>query len=285
MHIEQWFRLPRRLLAEYLAVCCVLLLILPRNDWVRPAAMIAVGAVFVLRAIQSQLAVSRLHTDFLYALSHELRTPLTSMRQLTEALATGRTPSEARRQTYYEVLHRESETLVRLVERLLDFGRVEAGVLEYRFELLDAGEVIGQVAAEFQQSVADMGYAIELDNEAPGCRIRADRDALSRSLWNLLDNAVKHSPDCKTVWIGAAREGSRLLIRVRDQGVGIAKRDQKRIFQFFVRAQSPAPVQPKGTGLGLAIVDILIQAHGGSVCVESAPGHGSTFIISLPVQK
>ena len=282
MHIEQWFRLPRRLLLEYLAVSCAIVVCLPSST---SAVVAGIGAVFVFRAIRSQLAVSRLQTDFLYALSHEMRTPLTSICQLTESLATGRTPSEARRQTYYEVLHRESETLVRLVERLLDFGRVEAGVLEYRFEVLDAGEVIGQVVGEFQQRVADLGFSIELDNQAAGCLIRADRDALSRSLWNLLDNAVKHSPDCKMVWVEAARDGERLLIKVRDKGVGIPKRDQKRIFNFFVRAQSSTSIQAKGTGLGLAIVDILIQAHGGRVRVESAPGQGSTFIIGLPVQK
>jgi signal transduction histidine kinase len=281
----QWFRLPRRLLAEFLAISCLLLLLVPPDHWIPAGLLIVTGGIFVFRAIRSQLAVSRLQTDFLYALSHELRTPLTSMRQLTEALATGRTPSEARRQTYYEVLHRESETLVRLVERLLDFGRVEAGVLEYRFELLNAGEVVGIVVAEFQQRVADLGYSIHLENGAQGCTVKADRDALSRSLWNLLDNAVKHSPDCKTVWVTAGRARNRLLIEVRDQGVGIPKQDQKRIFNFFVRGQSSTSVQAKGTGLGLAIVDILIQAHGGKVRVESAPGEGSKFTISLPVSK
>jgi signal transduction histidine kinase len=283
--MEQWFRLPRRLLPEFLAVSGVLTVLFLAYPAVLAALLIVTGGFFLFRAIRSQAAVSRLQTDFLYALSHELRTPLTSMRQLTEALATGRTPNEARRQTYYEVLHRESETLVRLVERLLDFGRVEAGVLEYRFEQLNAGELLSEVIADFQQRVADAGYTIDFENRAVDCIIRADRDALSRSVWNLLDNAVKHSPDCKTVWVKAAREGNRLSIEVIDKGVGIPKQDHKRIFNFFVRSQSSATVQAKGTGLGLAIVDILIQAHGGRVRVESAPGEGSRFIISLPVPR
>ena len=97
------------------------------------------------RALRDRTCQSQYKTDFRYALTHELRTLLRSMHQLTGALATGRAPSETRRQTWYEVLHRESEPLGRLVKRLLDFGRMKAGVLEYRFEILDAGQVIGQV--------------------------------------------------------------------------------------------------------------------------------------------
>src|SRR3954449_5518797 len=144
MRVEPWFRLPRRLLVEFVGVSAALLLWIPPNSFALSILLAAAGGLYVLRAVRSQLAVSRLQTDFLYALSHEVRTPLTSMRQLTESLATGRVPNEARRQTYYEILNRESETLVQLVDRLLDFGRVEAGVLEYRFELLDVGELIGR---------------------------------------------------------------------------------------------------------------------------------------------
>src|SRR4051812_23280821 len=274
MRIEQWFRLPRRLLVEFLGVCAAFLILTPPAHFPWSVLLAGTGAIFVWRAVRSQLAISRLQTDFLYALSHEVRTPLTSMRQLTESLATGRVPNEAWRQTYYEILNRESETLVQLVDRLLDFGRVEAGVLEYRFELLDVGELIGRVATEFQQRVSDLGYTISLDNQALGCTLKADRDALSRSLWNLLDNAVKHSPDCKTIWVTAARSGNRLEIAVRDKGVGIPKEDQKRIFNFFVRGQSSKSAQARGTGLGLAIVDILVQAHGGEVRLDSKPGEG-----------
>ncbi len=127
--------------------------------------------------------------------------------QITEMLSKGRIPSEERRQQYYEVLTHETDRLHRLVEGTLNFGRIEPKMMEYRLEPLDPAELARAVVAGFQEEVTERGYRIELNVNGTGCMVRADREALGRALWNLLDNAVKYSPECQTVWVDVAQHG------------------------------------------------------------------------------
>jgi signal transduction histidine kinase/tetratricopeptide (TPR) repeat protein len=249
------------------------------------ALVVLVGSYFVGRAVTRELEVARLQSDFVSAVSHEFRTPLASLLQLSELLADGRVSTDSQRQMYYRSLFGETQRLSRLVEGLLDFGRMEAGGCEYRFELLEPGGLIRSVAEEFGREVEQRGYEVEikLDGELPP--VRGDREALGRALWNLLDNAVKYSPQCKTVWVEAACNNGPVAIRVRDHGLGIAPGEQEEIFKKFVRASSAWQAGVKGTGLGLAMVKRIAAAHGGRAFVESEPGAGSTFTISLPAAK
>ena len=109
--------------------------------------------------------------------------------------------------------------------------------------------------------------------------------ALALAVWNLLDNAVKYSPDCQTVWVELAREDGRVAIRVKDKGMGIPFREQKRIFRKFVRGKQPAEKHIKGTGIGLAIARRIVEAHHGEIRLRSEPGQGSTFAILLPPEQ
>ncbi|MBZ5668783.1 MAG: hypothetical protein LAO04_03525 [Acidobacteriia bacterium] len=249
------------------------------------AVLVVVGSYFVSRAVTRKLEVARLQSDFVSAVSHEFRSPLASLRQLSELLADGRVSSDDRRRQYYEALRRESERLHRLVEGLLDFGRMEAGAREYRFETLDPVALVQDVGREFAQEVAERGYTLQVQADGSLPPIRADREALSRALWNLLDNAANYSPACKTVWVEATQLDNRVAIRVRDQGLGISPDEQSHIFKKFVRVASADEAGVKGTGLGLAIVQHIVAAHGGEIRVESLPGVGSTFTIVLPVAK
>jgi signal transduction histidine kinase len=249
------------------------------------AVLVVVGSYFVSRAVTRELEVARLQSDFVSAVSHEFRSPLASLRQLSELLADGRVSSDDRRRQYYQALRRESERLHRLVEGLLDFGRMEAGAREYQFETLDPAALVENVGQEFAQEIAERGYTLQLQADGSLPPIRADREALSRALWNLLDNAVKYSPACKTVWVEATQLDNRVAIRVRDQGLGITPDEQSQIFKKFVRAASADDAGVKGTGLGLAMVHHIVAAHGGEIRVESQPGKGSTFTIVLPVAK
>jgi signal transduction histidine kinase len=246
---------------------------------------VLVGSYFIARAVTRELEVARLQSDFVAAVSHEFRTPLASLCQLSEMLTDGRVPSETRRQEYYEGLRRASERLYRLVESLLDFGRMQAGVQEYRFELLETGPFLRGVAEEFAQEIRDRGYQVEITQQPHLPAVKADRDALTRALWNLLDNAVKYSPQNKTVWAKATCENGRVAISVGDKGLGIAPHEQKKIFKKFVRAASAEAAGAKGTGLGLTMVAHIVAAHGGQMHVESEPGVGSTFTILLPSAK
>ena len=246
------------------------------------AMLVLAGSYFIARAVTRELEVARLQSDFVSAVSHEFRTPLTSICQLSELLAEGRVSSEKRRIEYYEGLRRESQRLHRLVEGLLDFGRMEAGALEYRFELFETAALVRQSADEFAVEAGRRGYNVEIGVNNHLHRVRADRETFGRALWNLLDNAVKYSPGCKTIWVEVECEGDYVAIRVRDHGLGIALDEQSQIFKKFVRATSANAAGAKGTGLGLAMVRHIVVAHGGRVQVESQPGVGSTFTILLP---
>jgi signal transduction histidine kinase len=245
------------------------------------AVVLSAGAYCILRAISREMRVARLQSDFVAAVSHEFRSPLSSLAQISEMLARDRFSSDDLRRRSYDVLVRETERLRRLVEGLLDFGRFEAGAAAYRFEVLDAGALLRGIVGEFQERVSAQGYTIELsavDDELP---VRADREALSHAIWNLLDNAVKYSPECRTVWVDVEHETNRVSIAVRDRGLGIPLHEQKEIFDKFVRGAESKALRIKGTGIGLAMVRHIVQAHGGEIRLASEPGQGSQFTMTL----
>lgn len=245
-------------------------------------AFLVAGTYFVARAIRREIAVSLLQSAFVSAVSHEFRSPLTAMRQLSEILALGRVSSEERRQKYYDTLVGETRRLQRLVETLLNFGKMEEGARQYRFEEIDAGELVESVAAEFAPQLAASGRRIELNRAPNTCPIEADAEALALALRNLVDNALKYSPDQPAVSVEWGCENGAVAIHVRDRGMGIPVAEQRVIFQKFVRGRAAIAANVKGTGVGLAMVSHIVRAHGGEVRVASAPGEGSTFTILLP---
>jgi signal transduction histidine kinase len=242
------------------------------------------GTYFVARAIRHEIAVSRLQSDFVATVSHEFRSPLTSMRQLSEILALGRVSDEERRRRYYDTLVSETRRLQGLVETLLNFGKMEEGARQYRFEEMDAGELVEGVVAEFAPQLATSGRRIELSHAPTRCPIEADAEALALAVRNLIDNALKYSPDQPAVWVEWGCENGAIAIRVRDRGMGIAAAEQRLIFQKFVRGSAAVAANVKGTGVGLAMVSHIVRAHGGEVRVASAAGEGSTFTILLPAR-
>ena len=240
------------------------------------------GTYFIARAIRREMEVARMQSDFVSAVSHEFRSPLTSMRQLSEILALGRVPSEERRQIYYETLVREASRLQRLVESLLNFGRMEAGARQYRFEELEAATLVERVVAEFTPLIAGVGRQIEVHGGGSRCTLEGDPEAISVALRNLVDNALKYSPNCPTVWVEWEAENEYVAIRVRDRGAGIAASERKAIFRKFVRGSASVAGNVKGSGVGLAMVRHIVAAHGGMIKVASEPGQGSTFTMLLP---
>jgi len=247
--------------------------------------MVLAGAYFTMRAVSRELAVSRLQSDFISAVSHEFRTPLTSMLHLTDSLDRGIVSDEGRRRQYYSALSHETTRLHRLVESLLNFGRMEAGAFEFRFEPVDLAFLVGDTVAEFRKEFASSGHSVELRTDPNLPPLRVDREAFGRALWNLLDNAVKYSPGRPSIWVDVAREGKRVAVRVRDQGPGIPVEEQKQIFNKFVRGSAGRASSVKGSGIGLALVRHTVHAHGGEVRVESRPGEGSIFTILLPGEE
>jgi signal transduction histidine kinase len=247
------------------------------------AAMMLAGGYFISRAVLRELSVARLQSDFVAAVSHEFRTPLTTLRQLSEMLVRGRVSNDGRRQQFYETLLRESERLRRLVEGLLNFGAMEAGKVQYRFERVDPDRFMREIVSDFEREVSGLGYRVELRGDDALPAIRADRESLARVFWNLLDNAVKYSPENRTVCVDLSEAGKRLMVRVRDRGLGIPAAEQKEIFRKFVRGAASKSSSIRGTGVGLAIARQIVAAHGGDISVESAPGAGSVFTVLLPL--
>jgi len=245
-------------------------------------AIVASGAYFITRSMGRELAVARLQTDFVSAVSHEFRTPLTSLQQFTALLNDAEEPPAAKRKQFYEAQARGVERLRRLVESLLDFRRMEAGARPYRREPLDARSLAGRVTREFEREAAALGFTIVLREGAADAVVTGDEEALSRALWNLLDNAVKYSGESRRIEVSCERDGSCVILAVRDEGLGIPKDEQTKIFDKFVRGEASRTRGIKGTGIGLAMVRHIVSAHGGSVRVRSEPGCGSTFSIGLP---
>ncbi|HUQ94097.1 MAG TPA: ATP-binding protein [Bryobacteraceae bacterium] len=249
------------------------------------ALVLGLGSFVIARAISREIAVARLQSDFVSAVSHEFRTPLTSIRQLSEMLARGRMESDQHRQRAYELMLGQSDRLRRLVESLLDFGRMQAGEYKFRTDRLEAVHWTRSVSEEFEETVRSRGYAIEFTGLAEDAWIRGDREALGGALWNLLDNAVKYSPDEKQVRVAVSSVSGNVEVAVRDGGSGIAREDLKRVFGKFYRGANAKRQGTKGTGIGLAMVKEIVEAHGGMVRVRSEPGQGSEFTMVLPCHE
>ncbi|HEY7333891.1 MAG TPA: HAMP domain-containing sensor histidine kinase [Bryobacteraceae bacterium] len=239
------------------------------------------GAYFIARVIRREAETVRMQADFVSTVSHEFRSPLTSMRQLSEMLADGRVTGD-RRQLYYETLVNETTRLQRLVEGLLHFGRMDAGARQYRFEELEAGSLVRRVVSELEPHASGMGRRIEASGAQDPCMIEADPEAISVALRNLLDNALKYSPDQPAVWVEWESRDRCIAIRVRDKGLGIPAPERKAIFRRFVRGSAAKSTNAKGSGLGLAMVRHIVAAHGGQIVVASEPGRGSEFTMLLP---
>jgi len=255
--------------------------------------LVIAGTYFSSRAVARELEMARLQSDFVSAVSHDFRTPLTSLRQVTEALLSDRVPAH-RRNDYYAVQRRGINRLHRLVEGLLDFGRMEAGAQEFEPQSLEVGSWIRSVVRDFGDEVDKHGYTIELGSDASGIEIDGDEPALTRALWNVLDNAVKYSPDCRTVWVECRSEAiatatkthNIVIISIRDRGLGIDPAERDVIFGKFVRGSAAATsAASTGTGLGLAMVEHIVQAHGGQIEIDGALGKGTTFTIRLPARR
>ena len=244
--------------------------------------LLVIAASYLIgRAVSRELAAARLQSDFVSAVSHEFRTPLTSMRQFTEMLVEDENLPVDKRRAYYHAQERSTRRLSRLVESLLDFGRMEAGARPYRMEPLNACQLVRSVVEEFEQEADSNNLVIDCNAQNDGPVVNGDREALTQALWNLLDNAVKYSGDSPNIHV-EVESGNQVAIRVRDQGFGIPPSEKSRILRKFVRGSSAKACGVKGTGIGLAMVKHIVDAHGGKVLIDSEPGKGSTFTIQRP---
>ena len=243
---------------------------------------IAGGGLLLWRVMQRELAVARLQTEFVSAVSHEFRTPLTSLQHVADLLDEDDVLPPERRTALYRVIGRSTKRLSGLVESLLDFARMEGGRRPYELQPHDAGQLVSMTVGEFRQQLEGVDVAIAVEGGHGDLTIRADDAALGRAVWNLLENAAKYSDPPCVIDVSVARQGALIAIAVRDRGRGIPRHEHREVFQKFVRGADAVSRRAPGTGLGLAIVSHIVQAHGGVIALESTPGAGSTFTITVP---
>jgi signal transduction histidine kinase len=248
-------------------------------------ALLGFGGYITIRTVKRELEIARMRADFVSTVSHEFRSPLAGILQLGEMLLDERIQDDDRKRSYYRMIVQESKRLGNLVENLLDFSRMEEGRKEYRFAPVNASPWLRELTANFREEAAAHEFTLEADIPGALPEITADAEALSCAVHNLLDNAIKYSPGGKTIWLEAGSKDDRIMISVRDCGVGISKEDQRRIFEKFYRVDGRLSHKVKGVGLGLSLVKHIVTAHGGEVECASRSGEGSTFTIHLPASR
>jgi signal transduction histidine kinase len=245
--------------------------------------LLATGIVLTHRNVAKEIALARLKSDFVSNVSHELRTPLSLIRLYAETLELGRLSSPEKYQEYYSIIRKESERLTALINNILDFSRIEAGRKEYVFRDTDMRELVRNTLDSYRYQIEQNGFAFEENIAEDVPPLRVDREAVSRSLLNLVNNALKYSQDRKYIGVNLYRENGAVKLEVIDHGIGIPLSEQRKIFEKFYRVGDPLVHNTKGSGLGLSLVRRIAQAHGGEISVDSTPGEGSKFTISLPV--
>jgi two-component system phosphate regulon sensor histidine kinase PhoR len=244
--------------------------------------LVAGGGFLIWRVVQRELAIATLQTDFVATVSHEFRTPLASLRHVAELLDEDDELPGDRRRALYGVINRNATRLSGLVDTLLDFTRIESGRQPYALQPIDAGALVRAVVDDFVRQVDDAQVHVASHVADGDLTIAADADALGRALANLLDNAAKYGRRPCHIDVSVMRAGRHVQFAVRDDGPGVPLNEQPHLFEKFVRGEDTTRRGIRGTGLGLAIVSHVTRAHGGAVTVESEPGQGSTFRLTVP---
>ncbi|PYV54932.1 MAG: sensor histidine kinase [Acidobacteria bacterium] len=246
--------------------------------------MLAAGLFWTYRNVSKEMAVARLKSDFVSNVSHELRTPLSLIRLYAETLEMGRISGPEKSQEYYTIIRKESERLSALINNILDFSRIEAGRKEYDFRETDVAELVKNTLESYRYQIEQNGFTFEENiREVPPLKV--DREAIARSVLNLVNNSLKYSQDRKHIAVNLYPDSGAVKLEVSDHGIGIPSEEQNKIFEKFYRVGDPLVHNTKGSGLGLSLVRHIVEAHGGQVTVDSAPGRGSVFTISLPINQ
>jgi two-component system phosphate regulon sensor histidine kinase PhoR len=244
--------------------------------------VVVTGVTLVLVFLRREANLSELQSDFVSKVSHELRTPLTSIRMFVETIARSRGDASTEDKCI-EALGRETDRLTQLIERLLDWGRMEAGRKQFDLHETSVSEIVGEAVDAFQplrDHHPELDFAVTVEDNVP--TVYADLQAMVDAIGNLLANALKYGGIPPVVRLRARRDPGGVAFEVNDNGEGIPHGEHRRIFDKFYRIDDRLSRMREGSGLGLAIVKHIVRAHHGRVQLESAVGKGSTFRIILP---
>jgi two-component system phosphate regulon sensor histidine kinase PhoR len=256
--------------------------------WIFPAVVTLIVFSFFAYSvwvILQQKKLSEMKNDFIGNMTHELKTPISTIALSSEVLNDPEIVHEPERlKSYAQIIRAENERLRVQVERVLQLSTLDKGELELAREAVNMHAVVEEVRDHFLLPLQEKGASIELHLVASDAVVMGDRVHLTNALTNLVDNALKYGPEGGTIQIDSASRSGQLYLSVADQGIGIAKEDIKHIFERFYRVHTGNRHDVKGFGLGLHYVQQIILSHGGRVDVQSEPGKGSTFTLSLPLR-
>ena len=237
------------------------------------------AALAVFHDLTEVRRLESMRRDFVSNVSHELRTPLAGIRAAAETLQEGALDDRPAAQEFLGHIQRETDRMTQLVEELLELSRIESGAVPFSFERIDAVALVRNTVKRFRQQAERAGLTLRPDVLEGLLPIVGDGERLERALGNLVANAIKFTPPGGEIRLSAEAGEVEVTISVSDTGIGIEPEQRERVFERFYKADRG---RGSGTGLGLAIVKHIVQAHGGSVSLESRPGHGSTFSVHLP---
>lgn len=244
--------------------------------------VLLIGVYFVLRSIRREIDLAQTKSDFVSNVSHELRTPLALISMFAETLEMGRVRTEEKKQEYYSIISREAGRLGKIVNKILNFSRIEAGKVKYNFTRTDINELIDSICSAYSFHMKNNGFDLLIDKKEDLPLILADGEAVSEAVINLIDNAMKYSNSEKYIKVATGMDKDMVFVEVTDKGMGISSDKQKKIFEKFYRITSGEVHNSKGTGLGLTIVRHIVEAHKGKIELTSRPEKGSTFRLLFP---
>ncbi|MDD5428345.1 MAG: ATP-binding protein [Candidatus Omnitrophica bacterium] len=246
------------------------------------AVLILAGAAFTLGALSRQWQLAELKSEFASSLSHDLRRPLTSIRMFSEMLKDNLVASDEKRREYYTAINSESERLTQLANNILDFSRIENGRKVKHLKQEDVARLVKETVDYFQSYSLDEAHPVSISIPQGLPFIRIDASTISQAILNLLSNAAKYSDPGKAIKVSVKKRLKDLAIEVADEGTGVPKSEQKKIFRKFYRVHKDT-ADVEGSGLGLALVKYAAEIHGGRVELVSKVGEGSRFTLTLPL--
>jgi signal transduction histidine kinase len=241
------------------------------------------GIALTVRATDREARLAQVKSNFVANVSHELKTPLSLLSLFSEILELGRVKNDEKKTEYYRIIRHESLRLNKMIDNILDFSKIEAGRKTYNFAKNDVAEVIENVLSSYRYQITNSGFDIQTNMQPDLPPVLIDRDAMTQAISNLLDNAIKYSRDVKQLSIAAEKRGFDLSIEIADRGIGIPRAEQAKVFEKFYRVGNGLVHDVKGSGLGLSLVKHIIEAHHGTISLESDVGKGTRFTILLPL--
>lgn len=243
--------------------------------------LLAVSVVLIFVSSQRAKRLAKNQLEFVSAVSHEFRTPLAVIYSAAENLSDGVIEDREKIGSYGSLIKREGRKLSAMVEQVLEFAGARSGGRRYDFGEVDARDAVRQALEDCGHQIEESGFEVETDLAEEVPKVRADQDALSQAVRNLVNNALKYANGTRWIKVAVSNGEGLVRISVEDRGIGISPEDRKHLFEPFFRSKRVVDDQISGNGLGLSIVKQIVDAHGGRIEVESEPGKGSRFEITL----